>query len=173
MSFSLPDAATDPRYTTQGGIHVPAGTGPTKWFNGDVLNVGLTAAQTNGSLGVIRASVPPGGGPAAHVHAGSDEMFVMMDGELEFLDGDKTFVASRGDLVFVPRGIRHRFKNVGLVQASMVFLFTPGGAEGLFVAGGDEPQPGVQAPPWGLDRLDERLLDLLQKHDTEMLPEAP
>src|SRR5262249_39686924 len=101
------------------------------------------------AVGVIRASVPTGGGPAAHVHAGSDETFVMLDGELEFLDGDKTFIAGPGDLVYIPGGIRHRFQNVGPVIATMVLLYTPAGPEGLFVEGGDEPQPGVQGAAVG------------------------
>ncbi|MFG2371195.1 cupin domain-containing protein [Streptomyces sp. NPDC048504] len=32
--------------------------------------------------------MPPGGGPAPHVHAHTDETFYLVSGELEFLDGD-------------------------------------------------------------------------------------
>ena len=46
-----------------------------------------------------------------------------------------------------------------------------GGAEGLFVEGGDEPQPGVQVQPWGPERIDERLLGLLVKYDTGLPPQ--
>lgn len=56
----------------------------------------------------------------------------------------------------------------GLVHASMLFFYTPGGAEQLFVEGGDEPQPGVQVQPWGPERIDERLLSLLDKYDTQL-----
>ena len=56
------------------------------------------------------------------------------------------------------------------IQASsppgLVFIYTPGGAEGLFVEGGDEPQPGVQMQPWGPERIDERMVGLLVKYDT-------
>jgi hypothetical protein len=50
----------------------------------------------------------------------------------------------------------------------MLFFYTPGGAEQLFVEGGDEPQPGVQVQPWGPERIDERLLSLLDKYDTQL-----
>jgi len=36
------------------------------------------------------------------------------------------------------------------------------------VEGGDEPQPGVQVQPWGPERIDDRLLSLLDKYDTQL-----
>jgi quercetin dioxygenase-like cupin family protein len=170
MTFAPP---TDPRYTKQGGVYVPAKEGTTKWFSGDIYTMKLTAGRTNGMVGLIEASVPPGGGPIAHTHAGQDETFYLLSGELEFLDGDRTFMAGTGDVVFIPRTIRHRFKNVGLTPARLLFLYTPGGGEGLFVEGGDEPQPGVQVQPWGVERIDANLMALCEKYDTEPLPEAP
>lgn len=153
------------------GIHVPASQGSTVWFNGDVLTVKLTGEETGGNVGLIRASVPPGGGPAAHTHTHADETFYLIDGELEFLDGNRIFTAGPGDAVFIPRTVRHRFRNVGVNHASILFFYTPGGAERLFLEGGDKPQPGVHVQPWGPERIDENLLALLDKHDTQIAPE--
>ncbi|HEY0815726.1 MAG TPA: cupin domain-containing protein [Pseudonocardia sp.] len=150
------------------GLHLPSSSGTTVWFNGDVLTVKLTAADTGGRLGLVKASVPPGGGPAPHQHASTDETFYMIDGELEFLDGDRVFTAGPADVVFIPRGTVHRFHNPGLTHASMVFCYTPGGAEQLFVEGGDQAQPGVQVQPWGPERIDDRLIGLLEKYDTQL-----
>jgi hypothetical protein len=52
----------------------------------------------------------------------------------------------------------------------MLFLYTPGGREGVFVEGGDEPQTGVQVPPWGPERIDESFLELLGRCGCEALP---
>jgi mannose-6-phosphate isomerase-like protein (cupin superfamily) len=150
------------------GLHVPAGSGITTWFNGDILSTKLTAQQSSGALGLIEATCPPGGGPVPHVHPGTDETFYMISGELDFLQGDKVFTAGAGDLVFIPRGLTHRFHNPGIQPARMIFVYTPGGAEGLFIEGGDEPQPGVQVQPWGPERLDDRLLSLLTKYDNAL-----
>jgi len=79
--------------------------------------------------------VPPGGGPIAHAHTKADEAFYILSGELEILDGMRTFVVGTGDFVFVPRGIRHRFKNTGVHLARMLFMFSPGGEEGVFAYG--------------------------------------
>jgi quercetin dioxygenase-like cupin family protein len=134
MSLPLPDA-NDPRNSTGGGIYVPARAGLQRWFSGDVYSVKLTAADTNGSIGIVQGSVPPGGGPIPHTHADQDETFYVLNGELEFLHGDRTFLARTGDLVHVPRQVRHRFLNVGFHPAQLLFLYTPGGSEGLFVEG--------------------------------------
>jgi len=155
---------------TGGGIYVPAGQGVTKWFSGDVYTVRLQAAQTAGSIGIVEASVPPGGGPVPHTHADQDETFYLLSGELEFLDGNQTFTASTGDIVHIPRRVRHRFLNVGLHTARMLFIYTPAGAEGLFLEGGDEPQAGVQVASWGPERFDERMLGLFHKYGVEAVP---
>ena len=142
----------EPRYLASRAVHVPAGEGPTTWFAGDTYTIKASHDSTNGSLGLVEATVPPGGGPVAHVHTRTDEAFYVLSGELEILDGARTFVAGTGDFVFIPRGTRHRFKNTGVHGARMVFMFTPGGDEGVFRYG-DEPRPGHPPPAWAADRF--------------------
>lgn len=172
MSIQLPNQSPASEPASGSGLHVPSRAGTTTWFNGDIYTVKLTRGASSGALGVVEAIVPPGGGPAPHIHRDTDETFYLVDGELEFLSDDKTLTAATGDLVFLPRGTVHRFFNAGLYPAKMLFMFTPGGAEGLFVEGGDEPRPGVQVQPWGPERIDERLLGLLEKYDTALPPAA-
>jgi len=170
MSFSIPTPQSSGS-SSPAQLHHPSGEGVTTWFNGDIYSIRLTAEQTNGAIGLVEATVPPGGGPAPHVHGRTDETFYLVSGELDFLNGEKTFTAGTGDVVFIPRGTTHRFTNAGIQPARLLFLYTPGGAEGLFVEGGDEPEPGVQVMPWGPDRIDARLLGLLDKYDTGLPPD--
>jgi mannose-6-phosphate isomerase-like protein (cupin superfamily) len=145
-------ATADPRYTTSRALHVRAGEGPTYWVSGDVYTLKATRETTEGSLGFVEASVPPGGGPVAHVHTRCDESFYIVAGELEVLDGGRTFIARTGDFVFIPRGTRHRFKNTGVHAVKLVFLFSPGGDE-LGLALGDAAKPGEPPTPWGPERF--------------------
>jgi len=169
--MSFPRHNDDPRYTKSGAIYVAAGAGLTKWLSGDVYTIKASRESTSGSLGVVEATVPPGGGPIAHVHTKTDETFYILSGELEFLDGARKFVAGAGDFVFVPRGIRHRFKNIGTNVTRMLFMFTPGGPEAVF-AHGDEPQPGQLPAPWTPERFATPvLLKLNEEFATEILPE--
>lgn len=59
-----------------------------------------TGKDANGSVSLIEASVPPGGGPVAHVRATTDEAFYVLSGGLEFLDGDHELTARTGDFLF-------------------------------------------------------------------------
>jgi quercetin dioxygenase-like cupin family protein len=170
VSLDLPPAnPADPRYTTRGALHVPAGQGPTIWAASDVYTVKATAAQTGGLFGFIDVSVPPGGGPEPHAHNDQAETFYLLSGELEFLDGDRAFTAVAGDFVHVPRGIRHRFKNRSAHTAKMIFMFTPGGPEEAFLRYSDPARPGEQAPPLGPELL-ERYLELARRINTDNLP---
>ena len=167
MSIPISEGTGAPADASR-GLHVPAGGGITTWFNGDIVSTKLTAQQSSGALGFVEVTCPPGGGPVPHVHPGTDETFYMLSGELEFLQGDKVFTAGQGDLVFIPRGLTHRFRNPGIQPARMVFAYTPGGAEGLFIEVGDEPQPGAQVQPWGPERLTDHVLRLLPKYDNAL-----
>jgi mannose-6-phosphate isomerase-like protein (cupin superfamily) len=117
LTTPVPDAAGG-QNPQNGSLYVPAGTGVTKWSAGDVYTIKASATTTNGSFGFVEASVPPGGGPVAHVHRRSDEAFYLMYGELELLTGDRIFTARSGDFIFVHRGTRHRFRNTGLHTAN-------------------------------------------------------
>jgi mannose-6-phosphate isomerase-like protein (cupin superfamily) len=151
---------------------VPAGQGPVTWFNGDIYRIPLAAGETGGAIGIVEATVPPGGGPIPHVHERSDETFYVITGAVEFLLDQQTFMVHPEDVVFVPRGVLHRFHNSGIRPATLLFIYTPGGPEGLFIEGGDPPIPGTQVQPWGPERIDDRLLGLLAKYDTALPPAA-
>jgi hypothetical protein len=77
-----------------------------------------------------------------------------------------------GDFVHVPRGIRHRFKNKTAHTARMIFMFTPGGPEEVFLRYSDPARPGEQPPPLGPDQL-ERYLETARLTSTDNLPGSP
>jgi len=172
MSFAGIDVDDDPRYTTRGALHVPAGEGIEKWVNGSGYTMKVTRASTKGSVGFVEATVAPGGGPMPHAHRNEDEIFYMLGGELEFLDGDRTFIAGPGDFIFVPRNHRHRFTNVSSDTARMLFLFTPGGPEHFFVEAGDDPVPGGQPGVWEMERV-MGTAHLAEQVGMDLLPDRP
>jgi quercetin dioxygenase-like cupin family protein len=128
-------------------VHVPAGAGEQVWVVGDTYTLKATRENTGGALALIEASVPAGSGPPPHVHANEDEAYYVLEGELEVLDGDRTFVARPGSFVFIPRGALHRFRNVGFGHARMLVLFTPAGFDEFLAAVGQPARPGEPAPP--------------------------
>lgn len=128
-------------------FHVSAGKGRALWLNGQSMNFKATANRTNGSFTLVEASVPPGAGPPLHVHPENDEAFYLVSGSLRFRAGDRVFRAKAGDFVFVPRGTRHNFKNLGHPTAKLLFMYAPGGAESVLFDLGRPARPGVPVPP--------------------------
>ena len=85
----------------------------------------------------------PGEGPSDHVHFSREEMFFIVEGTYELTVGDQTTTAGPGTIVFIPRNVVHRFKNVGERMACMLDWSLPGGQDQYFramaeLAPGDE-----------------------------------
>ena len=51
----------------------------------------------------------------------------MLEGQFEFLNGEETFRAGTGSLLYVPKGTVHAHKNVGEGVGRMLVTQTPGG----------------------------------------------
>ena len=111
---------------------------------GDVYSTLATGDETNDGYYLIHAVVPPGGGPPAHVHSREEEAFYIIRGELVFLAGDREVTARAGTFVNVPRGTKHRFRNVGDEAAELIFWFSPAGIEGLFREAAERPEDLVE-----------------------------
>jgi mannose-6-phosphate isomerase-like protein (cupin superfamily) len=76
MSISL--SQPSPRTAIGEAARVPAGAGVTTWFSAGTDTIKLASQLADGSLGLIEASVPPGGGPVAHTHAHEDEIWYLI-----------------------------------------------------------------------------------------------
>src|SRR5262249_15399185 len=63
---------------------------------------------------VIGAFVPPSdGGPPAATHLQQEKMFLVVEGLVEFFVGCERILVAAGGTAYAPRGISHRFVNVG------------------------------------------------------------
>jgi quercetin dioxygenase-like cupin family protein len=113
-------------------LHRPAATGRAFWGPGDHYTFLVTGEESGGAYFAMEALVPPGGGPAPHIHTREDETFYVLEGKVEFLLGEETILAGPGDFVNIPRGAVHRFQNTGTDTARLILTFTPAGIEHWF-----------------------------------------
>jgi mannose-6-phosphate isomerase-like protein (cupin superfamily) len=93
------------------------------------MDVLLTTEATGGATSVIMAWHKPGEGPPAHVHFKQEEILFIIEGLYEVTVGDETAKAGPGSIVFIPRNVVHRFKNVGRVKGRMLGWSLPGGQD--------------------------------------------
>jgi len=137
---------------TQPAIRRP-GTGQrVLWLGDSLIEVLLDGAATGGQLSVLQIEqVGAGGGPPPHTHSREDEVFVVLDGSVTFMCGDKEETVGPGGSAFLPRGLRHGFRLV-TPRAVLLMMFTPAGIEHMFLEGGQPatattvPQPPAGPP---------------------------
>src|SRR6266700_7587495 len=71
---------------------------------GDTYTILLTGEETGGRYTLIDMHVPPNGGPPPHRHD-FEEMFTVLDGEIELTFRDQTQRASAGSTVNIPAAV--------------------------------------------------------------------
>ncbi len=99
---------------------------------GDTYTILLGGAETAGKYCLIEMIVPQGGGPGPHRHD-FEEMFTIIEGELEFhFRGEVTF-AKAGMVVNIPANAPHFFHNAAHNTARMLCMCTPAGQENFFM----------------------------------------
>ncbi|MER6560306.1 cupin domain-containing protein [Streptomyces sp. NPDC001027] len=82
-----------------------------------------TVGSTSGFMGL--AIIKPGDRIGEHYHPYSEEFVYVVCGQLEVdLDGEAHELQPEQGLL-IPLGMRHRFRNVGKVEARMVFHLGP------------------------------------------------
>ncbi|MGI3901580.1 MAG: cupin domain-containing protein [Janthinobacterium lividum] len=102
----------------------------------------MTAEQTGGRLGLLEVTVPAGEGTPLHRHEREDEFFQVLAGRVAFSCGEDHVELMEGGSIFLPRGIPHRFSNLGDDPARLLVIVTPGGFEGFFGAVADQRVSG-------------------------------
>lgn len=92
----------------------------------------MMAANTGGSFGMLEAIVPPGEGSPLHVHEREDEFFRVLSGQFGFWCAGDYVELAEGGCIALPRGVPHRFRNVGETEGRLMVVVTPGGFENFF-----------------------------------------
>jgi quercetin dioxygenase-like cupin family protein len=106
----------------------------------------INGAQTAGRYALIDMSVPAASGPPPHRHA-FEEMFHVLEGELEVTIRGETAVARPGQTVNIPALVPHAFRNRADTAARLLCLVAPAGLEDYFAAFGDRVANRVSPAP--------------------------
>jgi mannose-6-phosphate isomerase-like protein (cupin superfamily) len=94
--------------------------------SGETITFLQTAADTDGELLAIDMTLAPDGHvPGAHVHPEQEERFEVVSGTMVFRMGRKKVVAGPGDVVVVPPGVTHKFRNGGDEEARVLVEVRP------------------------------------------------
>jgi quercetin dioxygenase-like cupin family protein len=139
---------------------------------GGTYTILVGGAETGGRYTLIDMLVPPGGGPPPHRHD-FEELFTLLEGEVEFTFRGQKLTAGAGTTVNIPANAPHAFKNNADRPARLLCMCTPPGQEELFEAVGERGETRTSPPPTltAEERAERmgRAKALAAKYRTEML----
>jgi oxalate decarboxylase/phosphoglucose isomerase-like protein (cupin superfamily) len=151
------------------GLTLPTGYG--RVISGGPLHATVKVAKGDTALAsTFEVVVPPGFDVGAHVHSEAEELFYVLEGELDLLafepetrstgdwhewvsdSGQRFLRGGAGSLMFVPPGCPHAFANSSNQPARMLFQAAPLGHEeyldelaALLRAAAGRPDPAAVA----------------------------
>lgn len=115
---------------THAAVSPPNHGTPAMAFGKHVIR--MMAANTGGSFGMFEAIVPPGEGPPLNMHEREDEFFRVLSGRFGFWCAGDYIELTEGGCIALPRGVPHRFRNIGESKGHIMVVVTPGGFENFF-----------------------------------------
>lgn len=113
---------------------------------GDTYTILVGGQDTAGKYTLIDMYVPPGGGPPPHRHD-FEEMFTVLDGEVQVTFRGETMVARAGQTINVPANAPHAFTNASDAPSRLLCLCAPAGQDEFFTLVGQRVATRTEAPP--------------------------
>ncbi len=137
------------------------------WFLDTLMVVKASGHETGGKFTLIEQVMPAGFGPPPHIHDLEDEAFHVLEGDITFVCGDRTFSAGPGSFVFLPRGVEHVFAVEGAKPARVLQITSPSGFERFAEETGQPTSVLTLPPPNPVDVR--RLVATARKYGINML----
>jgi quercetin dioxygenase-like cupin family protein len=139
---------------------------------GDTYTILVSGKDTAGRYALIDMHVPAGGGPPPHRHD-FEEMFTILEGEIELTFRGTATVAKAGETVNVPANAPHVFRNASDQPARLLCLCSPAGQEEFFIEVGVPVAHRTDPPPPLDDEAQAafiaKAVELAPKYRTELL----
>ncbi|MGI8508594.1 MAG: cupin domain-containing protein [Gemmatimonadaceae bacterium] len=142
---------------------------------GDTYTILVSGNDTAGRYCLIDMYVPPGGGPGPHRHD-FEEMFSVLEGEIETTFRGAKLVVRAGETINIPSNAPHQFTNKSNKPARLLCICSPSGQEEFFMEIGARVATRTMPPP-KLDAVAEaafmaKAKALAPKYRTELLQHA-
>ena len=142
---------------------------------GDTYTILVAGKDTSGRYTLIDMLIPPGGGPPPHRHD-FEEMFSVLEGEIEVTFRGKTSVARAGTTVNIPANAPHQFQNLSGKTVRLLCLCAPSGQEEFFMEVGipvaTRTTPAPTLDEAAQEAFRKQSMALAPKYRTELLQHA-
>ncbi len=121
------------------------------WFMGALFTPLANGEDTEGRFALIETVGRQGLEVPPHTHEREDEAYYVVEGEMRFVVGGRSFEVGPGDFVYLPRDVEHSWK-IKSATAKTLVLIAPAGLEAGFWEMGERAEspslpPGPEGPP--------------------------
>ena len=113
---------------------------------GNTYTILVSARTPPAATAFIDMYVPPGGGPPPHRHD-FEEMFSVLEGEIEITCRGVVAVARAGETVNVPANAPHAFRNASSRPTRMLCMGAPAGLDRFLAEVGDAVESRTAPAP--------------------------
>ena len=127
-------------------LGLASGEGESLWWFDGLATLKVTGEESGGSFSLIEMLYPAGAIVPRHVHHREDELFYLIEGELEMRVGDRVIKAKPGTTIFAPRNIPHGFQVGANAPVHYLIVYSPAGFEG-FIRETSRPATTLTLPP--------------------------
>lgn len=113
---------------------------------GDTYTILISGKDTAGQYCLLDMHVPPCGGPSPHRHD-FEEMFSILEGEVEFHFRGEKLVVKAGETINIPANAPHFFRNESSGSVRLLCMCSPAGQEEFFARVGVPVESRTTPPP--------------------------
>jgi len=145
--------------------------GTAVWFNNQLAIVKASGKQTGNRFSLVELLAPVGPGAPYHIHRLEDETFYILEGQMEFITGERRIKAGPGSCTFLPRGIPHGFRVLGPTPVHALVLTAPAGFDSFVVEAGEPARTLTLPEPKPPDMA--KMMALAAKYQIEIIGPLP
>jgi len=139
---------------------------------GDTYTILISGEQTAGRYCLIDMFVPPGGGPPPHRHD-FEEMFTVLEGEIEVTFRGDQVILKKGETANIPANAPHHFRNISEQPARLLCFCSPAGVDEFFLSMGVPAKSRTAVPeplkPAEQEEFKRKAANLAAQYRTEFL----
>ena len=112
-------------------IHEPQVDRTTRFFDGNIKKLAKTNSffrqvlYTGAYSQLVLMSIAPGEDIGDEVHANTDQILVVVDGDGEAIVDGRNEPAREHNVIFVTAGTRHNIRNIGTKELKLFTIYAP------------------------------------------------
>jgi quercetin dioxygenase-like cupin family protein len=148
---------------------------PAYYSAGTLSTLLATGQETGGAFSLLNIVSLPLFGTPPHIHTREDEVYYVLDGQVNFQLGSPTgpqnIAATPGTFAFLPKGRPHAWQNTGTTLANILVFPFPAGFEGFII---DQNQPVIdRSAPIPASPPTPEIFDIAQEYGLQVLSGSP